>query len=127
MLAERYKISIPAIKGSVVIIDEPEIALTDIEDCTKVAGIICDNPFLKGNVIHGNEDFQIFPWVAIYGKTPCRVIGPIKKGDLLTTSKFPGIAKKSELFLPGSIIGKAMQEYEKTSQFGLINVLVSLA
>ena len=36
---------------------------------------------------------QTHPYVALRGRVPCQVIGPVSKGDLLVTSSTPGFAK----------------------------------
>ena len=33
------------------------------------------------------------PYVALKGRVPCKIIGPVKKGDLIVTSKTPGYGK----------------------------------
>ena len=73
--------------------------------------------------------------VALVGIVPCKVSaenGPIQSGDLLTTSSLPGHAMKAmpilingvEIYIPGTIIGKAMESLD--SGTGVINVLVTL-
>ena len=33
------------------------------------------------------------PYLALRGRVPCKVEGPVKKGDMLITSATPGVAK----------------------------------
>jgi hypothetical protein len=49
---------------------------------------------------------------------------PIRAGDLLTTSRTPGRAMKSERAIPGTILGKALDALDQGT--GLIRVVVAL-
>jgi hypothetical protein len=65
--------------------------------------------------------------VAIAGIVPVKVSaenGPIRRGDLLTTSNTPGHAMKATQLVPGTILGKAMGTLD--SGTGVIEVLVLL-
>ncbi len=120
-------------KGSVMVIDENnpgKLKLSTYAYDNKVAGIVSGagdiNPgitlkqdgILEGNIL-----------IALSGKVYCKAeafSGPIKPGDLLTTSSIPGYAmkvtdnKKSH----GTVIGKAMTGLD--SGKGLVLVLVNL-
>jgi len=50
--------------------------------------------------------------VALAGQVPCYVVGPVSKGDVLTTSTVAGHAKTLDfsLFRPGCVIGKALED-----------------
>jgi hypothetical protein len=50
--------------------------------------------------------------VALAGQVPCCVVGPVAKGDVLTTSTVVGHAKTLDfaLFRPGCVIGKALED-----------------
>jgi hypothetical protein len=61
--------------------------------------------------------------VALQGRVPCNVIGTIKKGDLLIASQINGVATASKDPKPGSIIGKALSDYD-SDRIGMIEVLV---
>jgi hypothetical protein len=49
--------------------------------------------------------------IAMAGRVPCWVIGPVAKGDVLTTSNTAGHAEKLENkdWAPGVIVGKALE------------------
>ena len=51
--------------------------------------------------------------LALLGRVPCSVVGNISKGDRLVSSDIPGVARKldSDLYQPGCIIGKALENY----------------
>lgn len=50
--------------------------------------------------------------MALAGQVPCCVVGPVSKGDVLTTSTVAGHAKTLDfsLFRPGCVIGKALED-----------------
>ncbi|MEO0140201.1 MAG: hypothetical protein ABIM88_01470, partial [candidate division WOR-3 bacterium] len=73
--------------------------------------------------------------VAVVGIVPCKVSGEggaIKKGDLLTTSSTPGYAMKAspvdlggiEIYRPGTILGKAMEDF--SGDKGVILIYVNV-
>ena len=63
--------------------------------------------------------------VALLGRVPCRVIGPIAKGDRIVSSDIPGVAQALDpaLYQPGCIVGKALESYTDTA-VGVIEVVV---
>ena len=63
--------------------------------------------------------------VALQGRVPCRVVGSISKGDLITSSEIPGVGTKldPEDWTPGSAIGKALTDYQNSNE-GIIEVVV---
>ena len=52
-----------------------------------------------------------------------RVIGKIRKGDMLVTSKQNGVATASEEPKLGTVIGKALQSYDR-DEIGEIEIVV---
>jgi len=47
--------------------------------------------------------------VAFTGRVPCRVQGPVNKGDVLVTSSVPGVAQRIGMnWQPGCILGKSL-------------------
>ena len=88
-LAERYEADAEYEPGTVVVFDgDKEITTTDVEADYKVAGVISTDPGLKMNSNAGED--KTHPYVALKGRVPCKIIGPVKKGDLIVTSKTPG-------------------------------------
>jgi len=91
-LAERYEADAEYDPGTVVVFDgEKEITTTDIEADYKVAGVISTDPGLKMNSNAGEDSTH--PYVALKGRVPCKIVGPVKKGDLIVTSSTPGYGK----------------------------------
>ena len=64
--------------------------------------------------------------VALRGRVPCKVIGPVKKGDVLITSDRPGFAVASDQphFVGAAcIVGKAISSYDGLAE-GVVEILV---
>jgi hypothetical protein len=120
-LAERYHSGAAMEAGSVVCFGgEHEIEMCNEDACTRVAGVISTAPAFMMNKDAGNDDTH--PYVALSGRVPCKVTGPIAKGDLLVSTA-NGHAKASP-FVGGAVIGKALENFDGES--GVIEVLVNL-
>jgi hypothetical protein len=61
--------------------------------------------------------------VALAGRVPCKVSGPVAKGDLLVSAQ-GGMAKADNAAQAGHIIGKAISANEDGE--GVIEVLVNM-
>ena len=91
-LAERYEADEPYDIGTVVVFGgDKEITSCTTNEDVSVAGVISGNPAFKMNSLAGSDDSH--PYVALRGRVPCRVFGPVYKGDLLVTSDKVGCAK----------------------------------
>ena len=84
-----------------------EITQTTVSCSTAVAGIISTDPSYLMNSAQPGE--FVLP-VALTGRVPCRVLGPVKKGDVLISSNIPGVAQRiGANWQPGCTVGKAME------------------
>lgn len=121
-LAERYAADAVYEPGTVLIIGgEKEVTICRRHADVRVAGIVSTNPAYTMNGDAGNNDSH--PFIALKGRVPCKVIGPIKKGDLLVTSATFGYAEKYDHGdHPLSIIGKALEDFNGDK--GIIEVMV---
>ena len=61
--------------------------------------------------------------VALQGKVPVNVIGPVAKGDMLVASAIPGYAVVDNDPKVGSVIGKAIGTKESTER-GTVDAVV---
>jgi hypothetical protein len=119
--------------GDVLVIAPTGILIqSDSPHAVNVAGIFSTQPGFVGGA--GNDEIHKIP-LALVGIVPTKVSaenGPIRPGDLLTTSSTPGHAMKASPLVvngvafhaPGTIIGKALEPLE--SGTGVLDVLVSL-
>lgn len=83
-----------------------EITKCTHESCTRVAGIVSTDPaHLMNSACVG--EFVVA--IALQGRVPCKVTGPIKKGDMLVSAG-NGRAKASENPSIGAVLGKALED-----------------
>jgi hypothetical protein len=133
-LAEPFTVTDPEAvdPGTVVVLDADhpgQVRVSATPYDTMVAGIVSGaggiNPGLVMNQEELTIDGESHP-VALTGKVYVKAVGPIKVGDLLTTSSLPGHAMaatdRDRAF--GATIGKAMSNLDEGT--GLVLVLVSL-
>ena len=120
-LAERYEADAVYEPGTVLVVGgEKEVTVTSQFADTRVAGIVSKNPAYMMNSKAGNNETH--PYIALKGRVPCKVIGPINKGDLLVTSAHPGYACAGQNVFGSAVIGKALED--KSEGFGVIEVKV---
>jgi hypothetical protein len=119
-LAEYYTSDNDYSAGTIVMIGgDQDVTLAKGYGNTAVAGVVSENPaYLMNSACEG-----IRVAVALQGRVPCKVVGTIKKGDLLIVSQVAGAATSSKDPKPGSIIGKALANYD-SDRIGMIEVLV---
>jgi hypothetical protein len=91
---------------------------------TAVAGVISANPAFRMNCEAGEDSTH--PYVALAGRVPCRVAGKIKKGDMLVSSGIAGVAIATDNPRMGSMIGKALEDYD-SDHIGTIEIVVGRA
>ena len=119
-LAEVYTSDQQYPAGTVIVFGgEAEVTQSRTSHDTRIAGVVSTNPaYLM------NHDAVGVP-VALQGRVPCRVLGPVSKGDRVVSSHVPGVAQAldPEHYEPGCIIGKALQTIESTD-ISIIEVVV---
>jgi hypothetical protein len=118
-LAENYQADKYYNPGTVVMFGgSAEVTIADA-DTTRVAGIVSTNPAHLMN--GGLQGPNIVP-LALMGRVPCMVIGPVAKGDLMVSAGF-GYAKVNNNAEVGQVIGKALADYPIVAK-GVIEVVV---
>jgi hypothetical protein len=121
-LCERYRADAPYGIGTVVVFGGAwEITTTETLGDSRVAGVVTIDPAVTLNASRGADTTH--PRVTVLGRTQCKVLGPVAKGDMLVTSTTPGFAQAVKDAGVGTVIGKALQEFEGRS--GMIEVSVS--
>ena len=118
-LAEKYTTDAELDAGTVVCFGgDAEVTACDHEADHRVAGVISTDP---AYMMNSGADGQ---YVALTGRVPCKVTGPVAKGDLLVSSSVKGHAKADNNAAPGRIIGKAIGSSEGGET--VIEVLVNM-
>ena len=121
-LAERYVADQAYEPGTVLVFGgSEEVCALGVADSTRVAGVVSTNPaYLMNSECAGEFVVDL----ALIGRVPCKVQGPVVKGDLMVTSEQPGYAKANNEARAGTIIGKALQSYNGSTPDGIIEILV---
>lgn len=123
-VAEYYEGDAEYEVGTVLVFGgDKEVTVTDIKGDTRVAGVVSDNAaFAMYEACPGMKNL-----LALAGRVPCKVVGKIRKGDLLITSGIKGVAVaangKAEV---GTLVGKALENYD-SDHIGTIEIAVGRA
>ena len=78
-----------------------------------VVGVFSDTygHIVGGEQLENMEDNNTkFIPIGLSGRVSVKLTGKIKKGDLIVSSDIPGVAMKMQNFIPGTIIGKAVED-----------------
>jgi hypothetical protein len=118
-LAENYQADKAYAPGTVVMFGGAQEVTAADADTKAVAGVVSTNPahLMNGGLTGAN----VVP-VALQGRVPCMVIGPVKKGDMLVSAGY-GYAKSSANPQVGQVIGKALYDFPGNSK-AVIEVVV---
>jgi len=120
-LAEKYMADAVYETGTVMVFGgDAEVTVTDKHNDTRVAGVISEKPAHLMNKDLAGENAMI---VGLTGRLPCKVIGKVKKGDILVTAAKKGYAIVNNTPLPGTIIGKSLENKDNFDE-GLIEIVV---
>jgi hypothetical protein len=119
-LAEYYEADEEYEVGTVLVFGgEKEITTTNLYADRRVAGVVSATAaYLMNQDCPG-----IKTSIALQGRVPVKVVGTVKKGDLLVTSEFPGYAVVNNDPKTGTIIGKAISAKDSTDK-GTVEVSV---
>ena len=106
-LAEMYLADSPIPPGTVVSFGgSAEVTITMDDMDTRVAGVVSTDPaHVMNSALEGTN---VVP-LALQGRVPCRVLGPVRKGDMMVSAG-NGSARAEENPKMGSVIGKALEE-----------------
>ena len=120
-LAEYYEGDKDYEVGTVLVFGgDKEVTISNIDRDTRVAGVVSNTAaFVMYDACPGLKNL-----VALQGRVPCRVVGKIKKGDLLVTSRIAGVAVSAgSVTATGTVIGKALKDYDN-DHIGTIEIAV---
>jgi hypothetical protein len=122
-LAEYYEGDKTYEVGTVLVFGgDKEVTTTDTINDTRLAGIVSDNAaYIMYDACPGEKNL-----IALAGRVSCKVVGRVKKGDMLTTSATHGYAVKALNPTLGSIVGKALEDKDY-GEAGVIQVAVGRA
>jgi hypothetical protein len=119
-IAERYASDEQYESGTVVMFGgTSEVTMANVHSTTAVAGIVTTEP---AQIL--NSDLTDSVAIALVGRVPCKVTGNITRGNLLVVSHIPGVLTTSLFPSPGTIVAKAMENYNSPN-VGVIEVMVT--
>jgi hypothetical protein len=118
-LAEKYVADATYTPGTVLVFGgDQEVTLANAFDSTRVAGVVTTNPaYVMNSACEGEHVVNI----ALQGRAPVKVTGPVYKGDLLVSGS-NGHATANNIARAGTIIGKSLENFNGES--GIIEVAV---
>jgi hypothetical protein len=118
-LAEKYVSDAEYAPGTVLVFGgEHEVTLANTFDSTRVAGVVTTAPaYTMNSECQGEHVVNI----ALQGRVPCLVMGPVSKGDLMVAGT-NGRAVANNEARAGTIIGKSLENFTGTE--GIIEVAV---
>ena len=97
---------------------EFEVTISGTDMSSAVAGVVSTNP---GFIMNEGLESANAVAVAFTGRVPCKVTGYVHKGDLMV-SNGDGTARSESNPAAGSVIGKALADFE--GETGVIEVVV---
>jgi hypothetical protein len=130
-VAERYEADAVYEPGTVLVLGgEKEVTRCNGRLNRRVIGVVSTEPYCVMNSPHREPDKtdELNPAVALLGRVPCKVIGSVRKGDLMITGSEPGYAEawREEGDPPvGTVFGKAVENKEDRAS-GIITVVVGI-
>lgn len=118
-LAENYRADDVYASGTVLEFGgSKEVTKSESDMSTRVAGVVSTSPaYLMNNTLNGDHAVT----VALQGRVPCFVNGPVRKGDMMVSAG-GGRARAEANPVVGSVIGKALEDLD--APIGVIEVVV---
>ncbi len=117
-LAEKYSADADYEPGTVLHFGgEAEVTICDTDMCRKVAGVVTTAPAHLMN----SELGGVAAAIALQGRVPCKVVGPVAKGDMMVSAG-NGRARAEANPVMGSVIGKSLENFDSAE--GVIEVAV---
>ena len=118
-LAEKYVADAAYAPGTVLVFGgNQEVTVNAVDSDTKVAGVVSTNP---GFVMNEGLEAEHVAAVALTGRVPTLVVGPVRKGDLMVSAGL-GRARAEADPRVGTVIGKALEDFNGAE--GTIEVVV---
>jgi filamentous hemagglutinin len=118
-LAEKYEADAEYAPGTVLAFGgDKEVTLSTEAGSTRVAGVVSTNP---SYIMNAGLTAEHVAMVALQGRVPCRVVGPVAKGDMMVAAG-NGAARVDNSARAGSIIGKALENFDGAE--GTIEVVI---
>ena len=108
-LAEKYTTDQEYEPGTVLVFGgTEEVTQSTVAHDRRVAGVVSTDP---AYMMNSDAEGQ---YIALTGRVPTKVMGPITKGDLVVTGTALGVGQKLDdtKYLPGMVLGKALESID---------------
>jgi hypothetical protein len=110
-LAEMYEADGEIEPGTVVEFGgNKEITVCDQDNSTRVAGVVSTNP---SYLMNANQTGEHVVALALTGRVPTKVIGVVRKGDMMVSAG-NGRARAESNPMVGTVIGKSLEDFTPT-------------
>ena len=91
-IAERYETDGANEAGTIMIFGgDKEVTASTKYAQTKIAGVISTAPAYMMNSEAGSDETH--PYIALQGRVPCKVVGKVRKGDIIVASEYAGVGQ----------------------------------
>ena len=112
-MAEKYLVDKEYPTGTVLCIGgQAEVTSCKENHCSKVVGVVSEKPaFIMNGSLEGMSVA-----VALTGRVPCRVCGPVKKGDMIVSCEQEGLGRAEAEPRQGALIGKSLVNDDSTGE-----------
>jgi hypothetical protein len=118
-LAEKYVADKDVAPGTVVCFGgDKEVTECTEDGSTAIAGVVSTKP---AYIMNAECSGEFVATVAFTGRVPCKVVGPVRKGDMMVAAG-NGAARAEANPKVGSVIGKALENFDGAE--GTIEVVV---
>lgn len=123
-MAEIYKSDTELIPGNLVILGgHQEITKTTRAFDDQIFGVISTAP---GFLLNAKDKMKELAYpVALKGRVPCLVNGPVRQGQRIVASEISGVGMATDHFDPATIIGRAIGSKD-AGGVGLVEVAVGV-
>jgi hypothetical protein len=112
-LAEAYASDAEYAPGTVLEFGgEFDVTISTTNLSTKIAGIVSTDP---SYLMNGDLDSANVAIVALQGRIPTTIVGPVGKGDMLVSAG-NGMVTVCNTPLPGSVLGKSLTNFTATEE-----------
>ena len=123
-MAEIYKSDVELLPGNLVVLGgNAEITKTSRAFDDQIFGVISTAP---GFLLNAKEKMKEFAYpVALKGRVPCLINGPVRKGQRIVASDIAGVGMATDQFDAATIIGRAIGTKEQDG-VGYVEVAVGV-
>jgi hypothetical protein len=118
-LAEKYQSDAVYEPGTVLDFGgNAEVTINTQDSSCRVAGVVSTNP---AHLMNSMLEAEFTVNLALVGRVPTKVVGPVRKGDMMVSAG-NGQACASATPVLGSVIGKALENFDGSQ--GIIEIVV---